>query len=261
MTPLIFLLTDFGTRDGYPAAMKAVIWSLCPAARLADLTHEIAPQDVAAGALTLGRVAPYAPPGTIFVAVVDPGVGTPRRALAAKLDGRFFVAPDNGLLSVVLAQAGGAGTGQALVQLNRAQFWRQPVSPTFHGRDIFAPAAAHLANGVPLVELGDALDDPLRLALPLPRRLPDGWQGEVTHVDAFGNLATNLGAAHLPPAGGAEVRIAGERILGVVAAFGERPPGTLVALIDSAGALCIARVNGSAAAHLGVGVGCLVEVT
>jgi S-adenosylmethionine hydrolase len=259
----IVLMTDFGTRDGYAAIMKGVIWSIAPGAEVADLSHEIAPQDVMAGALTLGRAAPYFPEGTIFVAVVDPGVGTARRGLAARLGGQYFVAPDNGLLTVALQRTEEAGGSAEVVWLDRPRFWLDRVSATFHGRDIFAPAAAHLANGVALSELGSPITDVVRLWLPAPRRTERGWQGEVIHVDNFGNLATNLGAQHLAAAGseGVEIKVAGERIVGVVAAYGERPAGELVALIDSSGALSIAVVNGSAAARLRVGVSEPIEVS
>jgi S-adenosyl-L-methionine hydrolase (adenosine-forming) len=258
----IVLMTDFGTRDGYAAIMKGVIWSIAPGAEVADLSHEIAPQDVMAGALTLARAAPYFPEGTIFVAVVDPGVGTARRGLAARLGGQYFVAPDNGLLTVALQRTEEAGGSAEVVWLDRPRFWLDRVSATFHGRDIFAPAAAHLANGVALSELGSPITDVVRLWLPAPRRTERGWQGEVIHVDNFGNLATNLGAQHLAAAGseGVEIKVAGERIVGVVAAYGERTAGELVALIDSSGALSIAVVNGSAAARLRVGVSEPIEI-
>jgi len=258
--PRILLLTDFGTRDGYPAVMKGVIWSIAPQVEVVDLTHEIPPQDVLGAALTLGRAAPYFSAGTIFLAVVDPGVGTVRRPLAARLGGQFFVAPDNGLLTLVWEGAERGGQPIELVWLDRPQYGLPGVSRTFHGRDIFAPAAAHLANGVPLTELGTPIQDPLRLPLPAPRRTPAGWQGQVIHVDRFGNLATNLNAAHLPPSGQVEVRIAGERIAGIVLAYGDRPPGSLAALIDSDGALSIVLVNGSAAQRLKAAAGEPVEL-
>jgi len=256
----ILLLTDFGTRDGYPAVMKGVIWSIAPQAEVADLAHDIPPQDVLAAALTLGRAAPYFPAGTVFVAVVDPGVGTSRRPLAARLGAHLFAAPDNGLLTVVLQKAERSGAPVELVHLDRPGYWLPQVSRTFHGRDIFAPVAAHLANGAALTELGTPIADPIRLRLPEARRTRQGWQGEVIHIDHFGNLATNLGREHLPPAGEVEIRIRGERIAGVAEAFGEKPAGSLTALIDSAGALSIAVVNGSAAERLHAGVGEVVEM-
>lgn len=257
----ILLLTDFGTRDGYPAIMKGVIWTIAPEAVVADLTHEIAPQDVLGGALALGRAAPYFPAGTIFVAVVDPGVGTARRPLAARLGEQLFVGPDNGLLTLPLEWAEQVGAPVEIVALDRPRYWLAEVSRTFHGRDIFAPVAAHLASGVALAELGTPITDPVRLRIPRPTRTACGWLGQVIHVDSFGNLATNLGAEHLPPAGVApQVLVAGHPIAGIAAAYADRPPGSLVALLDSAGMLSICVVNGSAAALLGVGLGAQVEI-
>lgn len=261
----ILLLTDYGMRDGYPAILKGVIWTLAPQAELADLTHEIPAQDVWSGALTLSQSVPYFPAGTIFLAVVDPGVGTARRPLAARLGEYIFVAPDNGLLSLVLEQAERTNLPVEMVHLNQPRFWHAPVSHTFHGRDIFAPVAAHLANGVPLSELGEPLSDPVRLPFPRAVRIPRGWQGEVIHVDSFGNLATNLGLEHLhlhqmpqsqpPDPSRVKLEIAGIQIDGMVQTFGDRLSGALTALIDSAGALSIVMVNGSAARLLDVGVG------
>lgn len=263
-------MTDYGTRDGYPAMLKGVIWTLASRAELSDLTHEIPPQDIWSGALTLGRAAPYFPAGTIFVAVVDPGVGTARRPLAARLGEQFFVTPDNGLISLPLEQAERAGQAVEMVHLNRPEFWLSPVSRTFHGRDIFAPVAAHIANGVPLSELGQPLTDPVRLRMPAPVRTPHGWQGEVVHIDSFGNLATNLGPEHLPADPGpgtgtldpkVKLQIAGMQINGMVQAFSDRPSGALTALIDSSGVISIVMVNGSAAQRLDVGVGEPVTLT
>ncbi len=256
----ILLLTDFGTRDGYPAAMKGVIWSIAPQAEIADLAHDIPPQDVLAAALTLGRTVPYFPAETIFVAVVDPGVGTPRRPLAARLGAHLFVAPDNGLLTLVEQAAETRSQPAEWVHLDQPQYWLPQVSRTFHGRDIFAPVGAHLANGVALARLGTPIRDPMRLHLPEARPTAHGWQGAVIHVDHFGNLATNLRPEHLPETGEVEILIRGERLAGVAQAFGQKPPGALTALIDSAGALSIAVVNGSAAQRLRAEVGEIVEI-
>jgi len=146
------------------------------------------------------------------------------------------------------------------VQLDQPVFWLPQPSSTFHGRDVFAPVAAALANGTPLAALCSPLDDPVYLDLPEPQRVPGGWLGQVLHVDAFGNLATNLGSPHLPATGPVTVRLAGVEITELIHAYGERPAGTLVALLDSAGALSVAVVNGHAAARLGCGVGTAVEL-
>ncbi len=167
---LITLLTDFGLKDGYPGVMKGVIWGIAPQAQIADITHLIQPQNVLEGALVLSRAAPYFPPGTIHLAVVDPGVGTSRRPIAAMLGNQFFVGPDNGLCSQLLAHSQLVGASTHFVHLNRPEFWLSQPSSTFHGRDIFAPAAAHLANGVDLSELGTPIGDPVVISPPQPVR-------------------------------------------------------------------------------------------
>jgi S-adenosyl-L-methionine hydrolase (adenosine-forming) len=259
---LITLLTDFGLQDGYPGIMKGVIWGIAPDVQIADLTHSIHPQDILEGALTLGRAAPYFPPGTIHLGVVDPGVGTQRRAMAARIGECFFVGPDNGLCTALLDQA--AGMPQVAVQLDRPRFWLPEVSHSFHGRDIFAPAAAHLANGLALDELGSPLAEIVRLVIPRPMPLTAlgrrGWRGQVIHVDAFGNLATNFTREHLSTAGDPRVRIAGQEIRGLVHTFGEGLPGDLLAMLDSAGQVSVCEVNGSAARRLNVAAGEPVEL-
>jgi S-adenosylmethionine hydrolase len=264
---LITLLTDFGLQDGYPGIMKGVIWGIAPEVQIADLTHAIHAQDILEGALALGRAAPYFPPGTIHVGVVDPGVGTQRRAMAARIGECFFVGPDNGLCTVLLEQA--ADDVQA-VQLDRPRFWLPQVSHSFHGRDIFAPVAAHLANGVALDELGSRLAEVVRLTIPRPTPLSGplaapgrlGWRGQVIHVDSFGNLATNFTRQHVSGAGTGKpcLRIAGQEICGLANTFGEGQPGDLIAMLDSAGQVSVCEVNGSAARRLNVAAGEPVEI-
>jgi S-adenosylmethionine hydrolase len=257
---LITLLTDFGLQDGYPGIMKGVIWGIAPDVQIADLTHAISPQDILEGALALGRAAPYFPPGTIHLGVVDPGVGTQRRAMAARIGECFFVGPDNGLCTALLDQA--AGRPQEAVQLDNPHFWLPEVSHSFHGRDIFAPVAGHLANGVPLGELGSPLAEVMRLIIPQPQPVTDPerdyaweWRGRVIHVDAFGNLATNFTRQHVSDTGKTCLRIAGEEICGLVNTFGEGQPGDLLAILDSAGQVSVCEVNGSAARRLNVVAG------
>jgi S-adenosyl-L-methionine hydrolase (adenosine-forming) len=257
---LITLLTDFGTRDGYPGIMKGVIWKIAPDVQIADLSHEVPPQNVMDGALTLSRSVPYFPYGTVFIAVVDPGVGTQRRPIAARIGEQYFVGPDNGLFSFVLQQARQSNAPVEIVHLDQPRFWLEQVSNVFHGRDVFAPAGAHLSRGVPLSDMGTPLRDPILIDLPAPERIPGGWRGQVIHVDSFGNLATNLGRDHLP-SGQAVVQIAGQQLRGLAQAFGDGAPGNLVTLIDSDGKLSIAVVNGSAAKRLNVGSGEPVELT
>lgn len=186
---MITITTDFGTRDAYVPAMKGTMLSICPEARLVDVTHEISPQDVMEAAFVLRSALPYFPEGSIHLVVVDPGVGTERRAVALRADDRWFVGPDNGVFPLVLDEE----PPDAMVELDDPGFWRSPSpSTTFHGRDIFAPAAAHLATGRSVEELGSPIDtlEPLRWAL--PSTAPQTVQGWVVHVDHFGNCVTNV---------------------------------------------------------------------
>lgn len=245
-TTRITLLTDFGTADGYVAAMKGVIASICPDAAIDDATHAIPQGDVAAAAFALARFWRLYPPGTVHVVVVDPGVGGDRRAIAARADGRLLVAPDNGVLSRVFA----AEAPDAIVSLDDPSYHRTPVSATFHGRDIFAPAAAHLARGEPPAALGSPVDDPVGLPWPSPSRgRDDEVIGEVVHVDRFGNLITNLPAAWTRRA--REVRVGDVGIGPTRRTYADVERGELVALIGSLGLLEVSVRDGSAAERLG----------
>lgn len=185
--PVITLLTDFGLADHYVAAMKGVILGICPCARLIDITHQIAPFSISEGAYTLAQAWKYFPRGTVHLAVVDPGVGSARRAMAAGMEGHRFVAPDNGLLTMVL------GRGANIREITARRYFREPVSNTFHGRDIFAPVAAHLAKGLALARLGKPLVDPVIGDFAKPVQLPDSrWRGTVLSIDRFGNVITNF---------------------------------------------------------------------
>ena len=257
---LITLLTDFGLKDGYAGVMKGVIWGIAPHVQIADLSHLIHPQDILEGALSLGRAAPYFPAGTIHLAVVDPGVGTNRRPLAARLGEAFFVGPDNGLCSLLTAQALNLGGDVQFIHLDRPEFWLKKVSSVFHGRDIFSPVAAHLANGKHLYDLGTAIDDPVLLEIPIPEKTAGGWRGQVILVDNFGNLSTNLTGTQLSGLSHLRVSIAGELIQGLTRTFGDAPAGSLVALVGEADDLSVAVVSGSAAQMLGVGAGEPLEV-
>jgi S-adenosylmethionine hydrolase len=258
--PLITLLTDFGLKDGYVGIMKGVIWSIIPMVQIADLSHEIAPQNVMQGALVLERAAGYFPAGTVHIAVVDPGVGTSRRAIAVRLGSHTFVGPDNGLFSLVMAKAQADQFPVSMVHLDRPEFWLKHVSQVFHGRDIFAPVGAHLANGVPLHSVGSRMDNPVHLSIAQPQPIPDGWVGQVIDIDAFGNLQTNLCAEHLQGLERISIKVNNAIIKGLSQAFGDRPSGDLAALIDSSGYLSIAVVNGNAAKRLLGGVGDTIEV-
>jgi hypothetical protein len=257
---VITLLTDFGSKNGFTGVLKGVIWKIAPQAQIADITHEITPQNIMEGAIALWRAATYFPSGTIHIAVVDPGVGTSRRPIAARINDQYFVGPDNGLFTPLMEQAERHGQPVSVYHLNKPQYWLPEVSNTFHGRDIFSPVAAHLAAGIPIDELGTQIDDPVRLVMPRPVRLDSGWRGEVVLIDVFGNIATNLAAEHVSEIDHETLRIAGRTIKGLVKSYGDREPGAIVALIDSEGFLEVARVNGNAAQTLQVKVGDLVEL-
>jgi S-adenosylmethionine hydrolase len=259
---VITLLTDFGIQDGYHGVLKGVIWGIAPSAQIADLTHSIQPQNVLEGALVLGRAAPYFPPGSIHLAVVDPGVGTHRRPIAAQLGVNYFVGPDNGLCTFLLEQARSQGKLVQVVHTDKPQYWLPEISNVFHGRDIFAPVAAHLANGVPLLDLGTPLSDPLLIEIPQPQRIECGWRGVVLHIDAFGNLETNLEDQHLQATSSdVQVHLGSELIYGLTRTYGDGKPGELVALFDSSGKLSICVVNGNAAKRLQAQVGNPIEIT
>ena len=261
---LITMLTDFGLKDGNVGVMKGVILNIAPSTRIIDLSHTISPQNVHEAALVLLRSAPYFPDGSIHLVVVDPGVGTDRRAIAAQLGDHYFVGPDNGVITMLLDSLAQRSLVTRFVHLDKPEYWLPEVSNVFHGRDIFAPCAAHLAAGVPLEKLGTAIAAPTRLEIPAPRELDHGWQGEVIHIDHFGNISSNIRREHLVEQPDkhrqAVVRLGGSEIQGLVGTFGERQAGELVALFGSTGNLIVSVVNGSAAGRLGTVVGDPVEV-
>lgn len=258
---IITLLTDFGLKDGNVGVIKGVIWKIAHEVQIADLSHLIPPQDVMEAALILSRSAPYFPPGTVHLAVVDPGVGTARRPLAARLGEHFYVLPDNGLITLLLEQAETDHQAVEFVHLDQPNYWLPRVSHVFHGRDIFAPCAAHLATGTFLQALGTPIQDPVRLKFPVPIPVEHGLRGEVIHIDHFGNLSTSIRRQHLGESGAVRVRLGEVEIAGLVKTFGERPPGELVALYGSTDYLIISMVNGSAADCLEAKVGDPVEVS
>jgi len=261
---VITLMTDFGIKDGNVGVMKGVIWGISPTAQISDLSHMIQAQNIREAGYILARSVPYFPKGSIHVVVVDPGVGTERRPMAAQIGDWYYVGPDNGTITVWLERARQEGLRTEFIELNRPQYWLQDVSHVFHGRDIFSPAAAHLAAGVSLSELGTPFDNPVVLELPKPEKMEDGWRGEVIHVDHFGNVSTNIRIENLMEAMHEKetihVRLNEIEINGMVHTFGERPAGELVALIGSTGNLGIVVVNGSAQQRLGSKVGDRVEV-
>ena len=250
---IITLLTDFGTSDGYVAAMKGVIAAIAPDARVDDAAHDIPPGDVAGAALALRRYWRLYPAGTVHVAVVDPGVGSDRRGIALEVDGRFLVGPDNGVFTHVLREA----ERVQAVSLESAEYFRAEVSATFHGRDIFAPVAAHIARGVRLVSLGARITDPVQLPWPEPQRTADAVEGVVVHADRFGNLITNIPGDWC--ARGSTVWLGERRIGPLFLTHADVAPGEPAALIGSAGFLEISVRDGSAAEVLAANRGAVVR--
>ena len=272
MPGVITLLTDFGSQDAYVAAMKGTVLSIAPSATLVDITHSIPPQDIYAAAFTLGASHAFFPRRTIHVVVVDPGVGTPRRALLLQTPDALFLAPDNGVLTYVVeafrdAHPNTAPTGhlstppppvsvpvpaslRAYTLANKALF-RPQISQTFHGRDIFAPVAAHLSLGVPPEAVGPLWEEITVFALPHPQHNQDGsLTGTIIHVDTFGNLITNLKTEVLPK-GDLEFMVGGRTISGLRRSY--EGGGELLAIVGSSGYLEVAAENGSAAQLLGIG--------
>jgi S-adenosylmethionine hydrolase len=257
---IITLTTDFGVGSPYVAAMKGVILSINPEAMVVDLTHAVPPQDVRAGALALGEVAERFPPGTIHVAVVDPGVGTDRALVWAEIAGRQYLAPDNGLLGLLAQRT----APSRMFTLAEPEHWLAPVSATFHGRDILAPVAARLSLGL----------DPARLGPPHPRLAVLSWpevrsvaqkiSGAIQSIDSFGNLVSDITAEHLvdvPRGESTRVTCGEHETFGIFRTYADQPPMTLIALVGSSGKLEVALVGDSAAAMLGVQVGEPVTVS
>lgn len=259
---LITLLTDFGTADYFVGAMKGVILSLCPSARIVDITHEIPPQDIHAAAFTLLAAYQSFPPQTIHVAVVDPGVGSARRPILLTGGGQSFIGPDNGLFSYIYERE----TAARVFHLTRERYFLPSVSNTFHGRDIFAPIAGALASGVSPSELGEEITDYVRLSPLAPRRVADGQlEATIIHIDRFGNCVTNLTRDDLnkdAATGGARLVVKGKAITSFRNFFAEKgsAKSELFAIWGSAGFLEIAAFMDSAAQILKAARGDKVEV-
>ena len=268
--PLITFTTDFGTTDPYVGVMKGVILSINPEVNLVDLSHDIEPQGVLQGAFLVGHSYRFFPPRTIHLVVVDPGVGSSRRPIVLETPQGCFIAPDNGVLSYVLKQGDAlamSGEGRQVrlpssyqgYCLTNSDFWLHPVSSTFHGRDIFAPVAAHLSRGIPPCELGEMVESLAYLPLATPSWQGDLLLGQVVHVDRFGNLVTDIPSQLLAEASLVEVEVRGSRIRGLAAFYGQAEG--LLALVGSYDTLEIAVKNGSAARELGARIGDAVRVT
>ncbi|MDB5388605.1 MAG: hypothetical protein JWM11_4251 [Planctomycetaceae bacterium] len=256
---LITLLTDFGVQDTYVAQMKGVILGLNPNATIVDVTHAIAPQDVFHGAICFDEAFDAFPPGTIHVVVVDPGVGSARRRIGVELGGQRFVGPDNGLLSLVARRY----PVRRVHELVASQFHRQPVSPTFHGRDIFSPVAAYWSLGEDLSHFGPPVDSSLvELQAPKITRFEHEIVGQIIAIDRFGNLISNITQSDLPSDSTELVtQIAGRRLQGLNQFYAQQPHGAVLVLLSSGGRLEIARNGGSASQILQVGIGERVHVS
>lgn len=248
--PVITLTTDFGARDPYVASMKGVLRGLCPAAMIDDLSHAIPPRDIREAALFLEAAVPHYPPGSIHIAVVDPGVGGTRRALAVRAGGQILVGPDNGVLSLAW------GDEPEARALENATLFRHPVSRTFHGRDVFAPVAGHLANGLAFDAVGPPVADPAAWRIPEPVAVGGGWRGEIIHIDHYGNCVTNL-PQDLARAGA--VLVAGGARVPLLGIYADAAPGAALALVGSTGRIEFSVREGDAAGRYGLSRG--VEVT
>lgn len=256
MNPFITLLTDFGLRDPYVGIMKAVMIDRAPDARIVDLTHEVTPQNVRQGAFALASAVPYCPKGAIHVAVVDPGVGTRRRAVVVQSGRARYVAPDNGLLTLALQ----VDPPHAAWHLTRPQYFLPDPSATFHGRDVFAPVAAHLAQGAAPDDMGEPVDpaELVRFDVPLPAVADGCVRATVLYVDRFGNLVTNVSLADA--AGGVVGARVADRDVPMARVYRDVPDGSPLVLWGSTGRLEVSVSMGSAAAVLGVGEGAEIAV-
>lgn len=258
--PIISLTTDFGSCDPYVGIVKGVILGICPRATLVDITHGVPPQDVNTAALVLRQAAPFFPPQTIHLAVVDPGVGTARRAVAASTPLGTFVAPDNGILTGVVPEI---ATGVRAVNLNRPEFWLPTPRATFHARDILGPVAAYLAAGASLMDVGSVIppESLARLPWPKPVTVPGAIVGEIIEADHFGDLVSNISLDLLNRYTVKSIHLGDTEVGPMVQTYGDSLPGQPAAYVGSAGFLEIAVVNGSAAQRFRAGKGTPVRVS
>jgi S-adenosylmethionine hydrolase len=257
--PVVAFLSDFGTKDHYVGTMKGVVLGVCPDASLVDIGHDIPAHDVLGGALELAAAYRYFPKGTVFLVVVDPGVGSARRAIAVEAGDYKFVAPDNGVLTIVLREA----RSKRIVELTERKYARPTISRTFEGRDRFAPAAGWLAKGVSVSSLGRSITDPQTIDIPEARADAMGVAGVILQVDRFGNLISNIDRAvfdRLTREGNVAVRVGEHDVPRVINTYAEAPAGTLCALFGSTDHLEVAVNGGSAADTLGLGRGAPVTV-
>jgi S-adenosyl-L-methionine hydrolase (adenosine-forming) len=256
--PIVTFITDFGTKDQYVGVMKGVILSIAPSAAIVDLTHEVQVHEPAAARFLLAQSWPYFPKGSVHVAVVDPGVGSARRPILVEAQGHVFVGPDNGVLSDLIARPKAKTR-----HITNSRLCRSTISQTFHGRDIFAPVAAHLARGVPAARAGPLIDDAFRAASDAPIRTGRRtWIGSVVHVDRFGNLITNFAAADFPDitARRFELSVGLVKLIELQPSYAAGPAGQPLLIIGSSGNLEVAVNQDSAAARLGCATGSPVDL-
>ncbi len=256
---ILTLTSDFGLSDHYVAAMKGVILSICPLARIVDISHGISPFQIAEGAYLIAQAYPCFPPKTVHVVVVDPGVGTARRPILLEAAGQYFVGPDNGVLSMIYSRE-----EHKVRLISNDRYFRKPVSRTFHGRDIFSPVAAHLAAGVPPSRMGKLIQDYLRPSFEKPRRTGKRtWTGRILRIDRFGNIVTNFHVSEFPDLDRKNFSLAiGPRQVGVMAHnYAECGPGELFVVVGSSGYLEVSVGQGSAARMIGCETGAPAELT
>ena len=256
---IITLTTDFGLSDHFVGVMKGVILGIAPSAQVIDITHGVRPFEIIDGAYTIAQAYRYFPKNTIHVVVVDPGVGSARRPLLAEMAGQYFIAPDNGVLSMVFARE-----KPKVRHITSERYFLHPVSRTFHGRDVFSPVAAHLAAGVTPAQFGKRIDDYLRASFDQPTQTgPQTWTGTVLKADHFGNLATNFHIDQFPSirTHAFSLRAGLQAIARLALTFSECAPDELFVIVGSSGYLEVAASEGSAAKLLGCGAGSSVELT
>ena len=258
-SPIVTLTTDFGAQDHFVGVMKGVILGIAPRAAIVDISHEIRAQDIPGGAFTIAQAYSWFPKKTIHVVVVDPGVGSARRPILAEAAGQYFIAPDNGVLSMVFAR-----DEPRVRHITAERFFLHPISRTFHGRDVFSPVAAHLAAGTRPASFGKLIGDYLRLAFHKPTRTgKHAWSGTVLHVDRFGNLITSFHIDDFPAVTerAFELGVGLEKLSRLALTFSDGEPGELLVIAGSSGYLEVAANQASAARRLGCGSGAPVTLT
>ena len=254
--PILTLTTDFGLSDHYVGAMKGVILGICPDAQIVDISHQVSRYAIGEGAFTVAQAYPYFPPGTVHVAVVDPGVGSPRRPIVVEAAGQLFVGPDNGVFGIIFTRE-----NHEVRLIQNRHYFRELVSHTFHGRDIFAPVAAHLAAGVAPSSIGEILETYVRPSFENPRQTSERtWDGEILKIDHFGNVITNFHSDEFPAL--EELAVGQAKAQRLVRSYAEAPEGELVIIAGSSGYLEVSLNRGSAAEEIGCRAGevCRIRV-